>query len=55
MSKASALAAGRDGSREHGASGGAGEVVYNAESRVRRPRELFAVLCRDLVASRELA
>jgi len=55
MSKASALAAGRDSSRERGASSGAAEVVYNAESRVRRPRELFAVLCRDLVASRELA
>ena len=33
----------------------AAEVVYDAESRIRRPRELLAVLCRDLVASRELA
>src|SRR5262245_58778504 len=38
-----------------GWSAGASEVVYNAESRVRRPRELLTVLCRDLLASRELA
>jgi len=49
VSKASVLVAGRDGSRERA------EVVYNAESRVKRPRELLAALCRDLVASRELA
>ena len=55
VSKANALVAGRDGSHERGVPGSAEEVVYNAESRVRRPRELLAVLCRDLVASRELA